>query len=158
MTLSPQEAYAKLADRCAATELCTAEAREKLRQWGIPAAEAEKIVARLVGERFIDDARFARIWVRDKLYNARWGTLKIKAAARLKHLDITEALAEEWDDERYFANLAAALRSKGRKMPSPLSRDDKTKLIRFALSRGYESGLVMEMIADEPYWRNEQTD
>lgn len=158
MTLSPEQAYSRLADRCAITELCTAEAREKLRQWGVPLGAAEKIVARLVGEHFIDDARFARIWVRDKLYNARWGRIKIKAAARLKRLDIADALDDEFDDERYFANLAAALRSKGRNMPSPLSRPDRDKVARFALSRGYEPGLVMEMITHEEYWRNEQTD
>lgn len=158
MILSPEEAYARLADRCAVAEMCAAEARDKLRTWGIASADAEKIVARLVRERFIDDARFARIWLRDKLRNARWGLLKIKAAARLKHLDISQAIEEEWNDEIYFANLAAAIRGKAKNMPSPLGRDDRQKVMRFAVSRGYEPGLVMEMIVDEEYWRNEPAD
>lgn len=158
MTLSPEQAYARLADRCAISELCTAEAREKLRQWGVTPPHADKIIDRLRAERFIDDERFARMWVRDRLNNARWGVLKIRAAARIKHLDVDQLIDEERNDDAYFANLAAALRSKGCRMPAPLSRNDKAKLMRFALSRGYEPQLVMEMIADENYWRNESAD
>lgn len=158
--ITPQEAYSRLADRCSTTELCTSEALEKLRQWGIGEQPACAIVQRLVDERFIDDERFARAFVRDRLYNSRWGLVKIRQAMRLKHLDsglINEAIESETDDERYFSNLAAALRSKGRAMPSPLSRDDRMKLARFALSRGYEPGLVSEMLANEEYWRGEDS-
>lgn len=156
--LAPAEAYARLADRCATTELCTGEALDKLHRWGVASREAESIVQRLVTERFIDDERFARIWVRDRLWNARWGLLKIRAAMRLKRLEpetVEAAIGEEMDDERYFANLAAALRSKGRRMASPIAYEDKVKLARFAMSRGYEPELVREMLADESYWREE---
>lgn len=157
-SLTPDEAYSRLADRCSTTELCTHEAIEKLRQWGIGGEPGHSIVQRLVDERFIDDERFARAFVRDRLYNSRWGLVKIRQAMRLKRLDselINEAINSETDNERYFANLAAALRSKGRNMASPLSRDDRMRLARFALSRGYEPGLVSEMLDDEEYWRDE---
>lgn len=157
--LKPDEAFARLADRCAMAEVCTGEALEKLRQWGIGREESYRIVQRLVDERYIDDDRYARAFVRDRLYNSRWGLVKIRQAMRLKRLDdsqISEAIESETDNERYFANLAAALRSKGRSMPSPLSRDDRMKLARFAIGRGYEPSLVSEMLADEDYWRDEE--
>lgn len=159
--LTPREAYARLADRCATTEICTVEAIDKLRQWGLSEDDCDATVQRLVDERFIDDGRYARAFVRDRIGNSRWGLLKIRHALQLKHIDsalIDAAIAEEVDDEKYFGNLAAALRSKGRNMPSPLSRDDRMKLMRFAMGRGYEPGLVSEMVADEEYWREESAD
>lgn len=157
MTLSADQAYSKLAERCATSELCTGEALEKLRLWGIPSDAAINIVQRLVNERFIDDERFAGIWVRDRLYNARWGVLKIRNSLRLKRIDsdiIETALAENIDSERYCANLLAALRAKARALPSPLTYEAKMKLARFAINRGYEPSLVQEFIQDESWREN----
>ena len=156
MTLSAEEAYKKLAERCSKSEICTGEALDKLRQWSINSTEANKIVQRLVDERFIDDERFAGIWVRERLYNAHWGLLKIRNSLRLKQIDtdiIDSAISENLDQDKYCANLAAALRSKARSLPSPLSYENKMKLARFALSRGYEPNLVKEMVNEEDYWR-----
>ena len=47
---------------------------------------------RLVAERFIDDSRFARLFVRDRLRFASWGERKILMALRQKGID--EATAE----------------------------------------------------------------
>lgn len=151
----------RLADRCAMAEVSTGEALEKLRGWGISGRGAYDIVQRLVDERFIDDERFARAFVRDRVNNARWGVNKIRAAMRQKGIDAQTAniaIEEELDEEVYIRNLASALRSKGGKFTSPLSREDYARLVRFALSRGYEAGLVSEMIADEDFWRNDNAD
>lgn len=157
--LTADEAYMRLVDRCSMAEISTGEALEKLRALGISGGESRDIVQRLVDQRFIDDERFARVYVRDRVNNARWGVNKIRAAMRLKGLDtqtIDAAINEELDEETYFSNLAAALRSKGRNMPTPLSRDDYGRLARFAIGRGYEPSLVRDMLGDEDYWRNEE--
>lgn len=156
--LTTDEAFARLADRCATTEICTGEALDKLRTWGISRADSIAIVQRLIDGRFIDDVRFAHAWVRDQLYNSRWGVLKIRAAARIKQLDETilnKAIADELDEERYFDNLAAALRSKARQMPETLTYGDKMRLARFATGRGYEPSLVQEMLRCDDYWRRD---
>lgn len=159
--LTVDEAYSRLADRCALAEIATGEALEKLRGWGISAGDAFSIVQRLVDGRFIDDERYARAYVRERVNNARWGVNKIRAAMRQKGLDsdiIRMAIEEELDEETYCRNLAAALRSKGRTMPTPLGRNDYARLVRFAMSRGYEADLVGRMIADEEYWRDDEAD
>lgn len=156
MTLSAEEAYNKLAAKCSMSEICSGEALDKLHQWGLGSSNAYEIVQNLINDRFIDDKRFAGIWVRDKLYNAHWGRIKIRNSLRMKRLesDIIEcALRENFDSERYYANLASALRIKARGLPSPLTYDAKTKLARFAISRGYEPSLVQEMLNEENYWR-----
>lgn len=155
--LSPQEAFERLADRAAVAEICSADVIRKLREWKIAPDAAQKILDRLIRERYVDDRRFASLYVRDRINNARWGLVKIRAAMRLKRLSssiIEEAVEAEFNEEQYFSNLAAALRSKARTLSEPLSADDRAKLIRFAAGRGYEPDLIMEMVDDEEYWRN----
>lgn len=141
-------------------EISTGEALQKLEDWGISGQNAFDIVQRLINERFIDNERYARAYVRDRVNNARWGINKIRMSLRQKGVEpeiISLALEEELDQDTYFRNLSAALRSKGGRMPSPLSRENYAKLARFATSRGYEAGLVSEMLADERYWRDDES-
>lgn len=155
--LSPQEAFERLADRAAMTELCSADVIKKLRDWRIAPEQGQKILERLIQERYVDDRRFAALYVRDRINNARWGLIKIRAAMRLKRLSdtiIEEAIEAEFNEEQYFSNLAAALRSKARTLSEPLSAEARSKLIRFAAGRGYEPELILDMVADEEYWRN----
>ncbi len=159
--LTPDEARARLMDLCSCGEYSTGEAMERLRQWGIRGPGAVEIVQRLVDERFIDDERFARAFVRSKVAYSGWGRVKIRAAMIQKGIErelIDRALEEEVDEQTYFENLASALRSKARTMPEHLDADCRAKLLRFAAGRGYEPGLVMEMLPEEDFWRYEADD
>jgi len=157
-TPTPAEAISRLMDRCSAAEVCSGEAMDKLRTWGIGGHDAIEIIQRLIDLRFIDDERYARAYVRSKINGSRWGRIKIRAAMRLKHLDpetIETALAEEIDEQTYIENLAAALRAKARTMPPRLSPAQKAKLMRFAAGRGYEPSLIAEMLPEESFWRTD---
>lgn len=157
--LTPAEALGRLMDRCAIAEVCSGEAVEKLRAWGITGREADALVQKLVDTRFIDDERYARAFVRSGVNHSGWGRLKIRNALRLKRIDselIDLALAEEIDEQAYYENLAAALRSKARSMPGRLSAEQRAALMRFAAGRGYEPSLIMEMLPEEDYWRPEE--
>ncbi len=155
--LTPQQAFERLADRAAMAELCSADVMKKLRDSKSATADGDKILDRLNQDRSFDDRRFASLYVRDRINNARWGLIKIRAAMRLKRLSsamIDEAIEAEFNEEQYFSNLAAALRSKARNLSEPLTAEDRAKLIRFAAGRGYEPELILDMVADEEYWRN----
>lgn len=150
--ITPAKALARLQDLCARAEISTGEALDKLRRWGIGGARAVEVVQRLVDDRFIDDERFARAFVRDKYLYSRWGRIKIRQALRLKRVPadyIDAALEEEIDPETYAAGLAGLLRAKLRS----LSADDDAytisgKLLRFAAGRGFEPALVMSVIRE----------
>ena len=88
--ISPQNALSRLEDLCARSEQCSGEARKKLSGWGIAPTDAERIISSLVERRFIDDSRFCRAFVRDKLYFARWGRRKIQLS--LAHKQISRGL------------------------------------------------------------------
>ena len=91
--VSEPQALQKLAALCSRSEHSSGEIREKMRRWQLPSDAQERIVQRLVAERFIDDSRFARLFVRDRLRFASWGERKILMALRQKGID--EATAAE---------------------------------------------------------------
>ena len=145
---------------CAASEQCTADLREKLRRWGVAADEAEAVIESLRSRRFVDDARFARAYVRDKYRFARWGRHKIVMGLRAKRIsadDIDAALAEI-DLDEYEELLTQLLRSKVRS--GRLSREwpDRAKLLRFAASRGFESSLITRIVASGAPWQSASDD
>lgn len=156
--MDKEKAYERLAELCSKAEYSTGEALQRLYRWGFDRQTACETVQRLVDERYIDDERFARAFVRTKVNLSRWGMTKARMALREKGIDrdiIDMAIDTEVDPDTYYRNLAATLRAKGSGMERPLTYDDSRKLAQYAHGRGYELSLVLEMIADEDYWRNE---
>jgi regulatory protein len=146
--VSVEEAVARLESMCARAEHCTFELREKLWQWGISSAEGEKIIAQLKKTRYVDDARFARAFVNDKVRFARRGRLRIKQALEMKRIDasiIAEAL-DEIDPELYSLNLAYTVKQKAETFDDITAYDTRMKILRFAVSRGYEPALAAKAI------------
>jgi regulatory protein len=142
------DALARLEAMCARAEHCTFELKEKLWQWGIPSAEGEKIIAQLQKTRYVDDARFARAFVNDKVKFAKRGRLRIKQALEMKRIDaniIAEALGEI-DPEIYNLNLAYTLKQKAATFDDISSYETRMKLLRFAVQRGYEPALAAKAI------------
>lgn len=141
MKYTPAQAYERLADLCARAEYSTGELREKLRRMAMAPTDADAIVARLQRERYVDDARFAAAFVRQKATLSRWGRRKIAAALYSKRVarDIAERALDEIPDEVYAEALCGLLRSKAATQGSDAlaTYEGRTRLFRFAASRGF---------------------
>lgn len=149
--ITPQEALDRLMAQCAAAEHCSHEVLLKMHRWQLPSNEAAGVLARLKELRYIDDARFARAFVSDKVRFERRGKLYIRRALMAKRIDgslIAEALSEV-DETLYFENLRTTLRSKMRLSPDLATTfEGRTKLFRYAVGRGYESSLVSTVLRE----------
>jgi len=146
--IPPEKALIRCEELCARAERCEHELREKMRAWRIDSRDIEAIINSLTTRRFLDDSRFARAFVRDKYRFARWGRRKIAMALKQKRIDsdtIDEAL-EEINQEEYTAVLRTLLKAKAAHMDRPLSYDDRMKLLRFAVARGFETQLVSSLL------------
>jgi regulatory protein len=142
------DALARLEAMCARAEHCTHELREKLWQWGISTADSDKIIAQLQKTRYVDDARFTRAFVNDKVKFAKRGRLRIKQALEMKRIDadiIADALSEI-DSELYSLNLAYTIKQKADTFDDITSYEARMKLLRFAVQRGYEPALAAKAI------------
>ena len=123
--LSKAEAY------CARAEHCAADVRRKLYEWGTPADFFDFIEQKLYENDFLNDARFCRAYVHDKVEYQKWGRLKILAGLRAMQLpesEIDEAL-KNIDEFVYFYNLRYLIKQR--------KNDSEDKLLRFLSQRGF---------------------
>ncbi len=148
--ISPEKALLRLETQCARSEMCTHEALTKMARWGLNANDAAAILKSLKSRKFIDDARFARSFVRDKYRFQRWGRRKIAYALALKHIPrllIEEAMGEI-DEREYGEILAALIASRARALGEEAhTYEGRTRLFRTAASRGYESSLIAPLLS-----------
>jgi len=123
---------------CAKREYCRSEILKKAES----ALEgdrqaASEMVDSLVEDRFVDDARYACAFARERSSLTGWGPDKIRYALLMKGIskeDISHAL-EEIDPESACARMEKLIAAKSRTLQGdPFI---KFKLIKYALSRGY---------------------
>lgn len=146
-TKTAEQALQSLMRECARSERSSGDALRLMKRWGVSDEDAQKVLARLLAERFIDDSRYAEAFVRDKLNLSGWGAYKIKSALRAKGVSkeiIDEVAAQmiEAADMRERLEEIMVRRLRTLKYSSPY--DAKTKLIRFAASRGYDLDQAIE--------------
>lgn len=140
--------------RCAQRECCRQDIKKKWLQGGLDDDACERLLDRLEDEGFIDEERYARAYVHDKLEYDHWGRLKMTQGLRLKGIDrrtIDAALAEVVDEEKYREVLRHCLQQKLRTLTfDPEDREETykavQKLVRFAASRGFEPELIFQEI------------
>lgn len=143
-----QEAYLQLAALCAQAEHCQQEMRDKMKRWGIDTGIQERIVARLAKERYIDDERFARAFVKDKIRYNKWGRRKVQQGLWQKHIDteIQEHVLSEIDDSEYLAVLKPLLKQKTKSIRAENDYERNQKLVRFALGRGFTFDIIRQCL------------
>lgn len=148
-TKTPEQALLTLMQQCARSERSSGDALRLMRQWGVAKEDAERVLAQLIKERFIDDARYAEAFTRDKLRLSGWGAFKIRAGLYAKGIsreiirDVVEPLL---DDTDMVDRLIASLRNKLRSLRYRDNNDMRNKLIRFGISRGYNAETVVDCV------------
>jgi regulatory protein len=146
-TKTPQQALQSLMRMCARSERSSGDALRLMKRWGVADDEAQKVLARLQVERFIDDRRFAEAFVRDKLNLSGWGAYKIKMTLRTKGVSrevIEEVVSPMIEKTDMKERLEDIMQRKLRTLKYSSAYEAKTKLIRFAASRGYELDEAIE--------------
>ena len=156
--MTGQEAYQKLTALCARSEHCQQEMLEKMRLWGVSQEEQAEVMARLTKERYVDDERFARAFIYDKIRYNKWGRRKVEQALWMKRIDehISQPILDEVDDEEYLRILRPMLKQKRKELESKGSctknvspiggRLAESKLIKFALGRGFTMDIIKQCI------------
>jgi regulatory protein len=145
---SYKEALRRAAALCSNHEQCTGTIREKLRTWGVDTEEAHKVIQKLQEEKFLDDHRYAKFYVRDKYKLNRWGKIKITAMLRQKQIDnsIIEDALSEIDPNEYEEICENLIKTKSATLNESNHFVRKGKLFRFAASRGFESDLIHRIL------------
>lgn len=145
---SEQDAYLTLAALCAQAEHCQYEMLEKMRRWELDDEAQARVMQRLVSERYVDDERYARAFVKDKVRYNKWGRRKVEQALWQKHIDedIRQQVLDEIDDEEYISVLRPLLKQKRRSTKAANDYQLNQKLMRFALGRGFTFDIIRQCI------------
>jgi regulatory protein len=151
--ITEQEALQKLSALCARAEHSSGEMLEKMHRWQLSEDARERVLDRLIDEKFVDDERFARLFVREKIRFDRWGRRKIEQALYQKGVasDISRRVLDEVDDEAYVAELKKLIAAKRRSVQAESDYEMRAKLTKYALGRGFGYNVIRQCIdgADE---------
>lgn len=137
---SEQEAFNKLSALCASAEYCETDMRRKMQRWELPEGAEERIIAKLYKERFIDDKRYAHAFVRDKFRYNHWGRVRISRELRMRNIasEVIDEALNEIPEEDKLETLRHLINNKRKTVKGKSEYEVRTKLIRFALGRGFE--------------------
>ena len=100
---------------CAYQERSHAEVKEKLYSFGLRSSEVDELMARLIGDNFLNEERFAIAYAGGKFRMKQWGRQKIRHALKAKGISdycIRKGLAsiDVGDYERVLEKLFLAKR------------------------------------------------
>jgi len=134
--------------QCSQKEQCCYDIRKKLSLWGVEDKDIEKITGILISENFINEPRYARAFATDKFKYNKWGKVKIAAHLRSKKLppDIIGQALDSIDNDQYTKLIRGLLEGHRRSVKAKNQYDLKAKLLRYGLSKGFESSLLYDIL------------
>lgn len=155
-----QMALQRLSALCASAEHCEYEMTEKMRKWEVEESDRERIMEYLRKAKFVDDERYARAFVKDKIKYNKWGRRKVEQGLWAKHIaeDIRQRVLDEVDESQYKSVLTDLMKSKRRSIKAANDYEMNRKLIKFALSRGFDYSIIRQCIDCDDYDEEDSTD
>ena len=143
-----EQALSTLTALCSRSEHCTGEMVEKMHRWGLSEEAQARVMAYLTENRYVDDERFTRAFVKDKLLYNRWGRRKIEQALWQKRVDakIYQPILDEIGQNEWCSQLLPLLKNKRQSIRARSGYELNTKLIRFAMSRGFTMDVIRQCL------------
>jgi len=145
-----KDALSKVMSLCSQREYCTHDILIKLQSWGVPEDGRQRIISILRKENFINDLRYSKAFARDRFTFNKWG--KVKIASNLKargiHNDTINTALDSIDNELYIQVLKDLVSDHRKHIKAKNQYDLKGKLLRYGLSKGFESELLYDLLKD----------
>ena len=149
--LDESQVRSRLAALCARREHCQNDLLRKMQQWGVDEQVQARVMRYLVDHQFVDEERYARAFVLDKVQHLRWGRHKVEQALYVKGIgeDIRRKILAGVSEEDFTERLRPLLQAKARQLSGEEPYARRAKLIRYALARGYTMQQALECIDDQ---------
>ena len=143
-----EEAFLQLAALCANAEHCQYEMLEKMKRWELSDEAQARVMARLIEERYVDDRRYARAFVKDKIRYNKWGHRKVQQGLWMKRIDkeIQDEVLNEIDEKEYLNVLKPLLKQKRKSIKANSDYELNQKLVRFAYGRGFTFEIIRQCL------------
>lgn len=137
--MTKEQILAKLTASCARAEHCLDDMRKNMERWQVEEDIQQEVLRYLVKEKFIDESRYARYFINDKIKYNRWGRRKVEQALYFKHIprEVYQPILDEVADDDYEEILLPLLQTKVKSIKYNSDYEKRMKLIRFAMQRGF---------------------
>lgn len=148
--ISYRQALTKIMAICGQSEKCRFDIVTKLRQWDLTEEEIADALDYLIKEHFLDEKRFVRFYVNDKLRFNQWGKVKLSFMLRQKQIpeDIIREELRLMDNDLYEGTLRNLLKTKIRTLKGASDFERIGKLSVFAQSHGFEVDLAFRIAGE----------
>ena len=113
--------------------------------------DAEEVIAELIQQNYLNEERFATAFAGGKFRVKGWGRRKIKQHLQQRGIsgyNLEQAMKEIAPDD-YRSTLSDLLAKKRQTLRDSNPLVIKQKLVRYALSKGYESDLIFAVLGEE---------
>ncbi|MGL4632855.1 MAG: regulatory protein RecX [Leadbetterella sp.] len=139
----------KIANYCVYQERSHKEVLLKLKELEVITSHAEEYIQWLVGENYLNEERFARVFSSSKFRLNDWGKSKIQYELKIKGLSdtyIKKGLSEisEEDYREKIQELISKKTTEIKNTFNPLQK--KQKVLNYLLSKGFESSEVLPFL------------
>ena len=152
--ISKDDALKKLQRYCAYQERCHQEVRNKLLELGIYGDDLENIIVDLISDNFLNEERFAIMYAGGKFRIKKWGRFRIRRELWKRNISdycIKKAMTEI-DEDDYIKTLHLIFDKRKRLIKKMDDFKTKGNIAKYAISKGYETGLVWEEL--KWWWEN----
>ena len=145
---SLDEAREKIRAYCLYRERSHKEVTDKLYDYGLVELAVGEIITQLIQEKYLDEERFARSFVRGKFHQKKWGRQKIRHALYPHKLSdyILRKAFSEIDDEEYLQVLKVLYEKKEASLKEKNAFVRRSKIANYLIRKGYESDMVWDLI------------
>ncbi len=139
-----KQAYSKMAQLCSRSEQCSADIRKKILSYEIVDEIVDEIIDKLIEEKFIDDERYVKAYVKDKFKFNKWGRIKMRHYLHAKGLsdEVIKRGLDTIDEEKYKDVLVKTMKAKAKTIKKKNKFEKMGQIIRFTQSRGFEPELI----------------
>ena len=146
--MTEEQVLNKLTTLCARGEHCQQEMLDKMRKWEIEEDVQARVMEYLLKEKFIDEERYTRLFVEEKIKFNKWGRKKLEQALYMKRIprSIYAPILDEVDEDNYEEVLRPLLEAKRKSVTGKSEYEIRGKLIRFALSRGFDMDTILSVL------------
>jgi regulatory protein len=145
-----KSALSKAMALCSKREYCIEDIRAKMQSWSVGNTDSDRIISILIQENFINEKRYAEAFVKDKFRYNKWGKVKIRAGLKMKKIpgEIIKTALDSLDDVTYRKTIEDLLSVHRRSVKAKNQYDLKGKLLRYGLSKGFESDLLYDILSE----------
>ena len=146
--ISEDQAFLRMARICSRKEYSPFDISQKLYRLGFSSEAIENIISKLKTENYINEERFARSFVNDKLLINRWGVKKIEMHLKYKQLSqsVIDDILLEYSNTELNSSLQSILIKKWRQIKGESDYEKQGKLTKYALGRGFKMDAIIKCI------------